>query len=75
MNLSDLQAKEIVSIINGKKLGRIVDVQVDIEKGKINFFVAEQKRFFRKIFGNNLETNFTFENIEKIGEDVILVKL
>lgn len=75
MNLSDLQVKEIVSVVDGKKLGKIVDVSVEIENGKINYFVAEQKKFFKRIFGNNLEVKFTFDNIEKIGEDVILVKL
>lgn len=75
MNLSDLQVKEIVSVVDGKKLGKIVDVSVEIESGKINYFVAEQKKFFKRIFGNNLEVKFTFDNIEKIGEDVILVKL
>lgn len=75
MNLSDLQAKEIISIIDGRKLGKIVDVNVKIEDGKINYFVAENKKFFKRIFGNNSEIQFTFTDIEKIGEDVILIKL
>ena len=75
MNLSDMQAKEIVSVIDGRKLGRIVDVHIDIEDGKIHYFVAEQRHFFKRLFGKENETKFTFANIEKIGEDVILVKL
>ncbi len=75
MNLSDIQAKEIISIIDGRKLGRVVDVHVNIEDGKIHYFVAEQRHFFKKLFGKEVETKFTFDNIEKIGEDVILVKL
>lgn len=75
MNLSDIQAKEIISIVDGRKLGRVVDVHVNIEDGKINYFVAEQKHFFKRLFGKEVETKFTFANIDKIGEDVILVKL
>ena len=75
MNLSDLQAKEVVSIVDGKKLGKIVDVNVEASDGKVNYFVCEQKRFFKLFFSGHLETKFTFANIEKIGEDVILVKL
>ncbi len=75
MNLSDIQAKEIISLIDGRKLGRVVDVNINAEDGKINYFVAEHRRFFKRLFGKDGETKFTFANIEKIGEDVILVKL
>ena len=50
-------------------------MHVNIEDGKINYFVAEQKHFFKRLFGKEVETKFTFANIDKIGEDVILVKL
>ena len=75
MDLSDIQAKEIVSIVDGRKLGRVVDVHIDIKQGQIHYFIAEEKHFFKRIFGRETETKFTFDNIEKIGEDVILVKL
>lgn len=75
MNLSDLQSKEIVSVADGKKLGHIVDVNVEVKEGKINYFVAEQRKFFKRIFGNSTEVKFTIANIEQIGEDVILIKL
>lgn len=75
MNLSDMQVKEIVSVVDGRKLGKIVDVNVDSINGKINFFVCEQRRLFKRLFGSNSEVKFTFEDIDKIGEDVILIKL
>ncbi len=75
MNLSDIQAKEIISIVDGRKLGRVVDVDINIDEGKVNYFVAETKHFFRRILGREVETKFTFANIEKIGKDVILIKL
>ena len=75
MNLSDLQSKEIVSVADGKKLGHIVDVNVEVKEGNINYFVAEQRKFFKRIFGNSTEVKFTIANIEQIGEDVILIKL
>lgn len=75
MNLSDLQIKEIVNVDDGKKLGKIVDVKVDIETGKINYFVVEHRRFFKRLFAPTKELSFTFANITKIGADVILVKI
>lgn len=73
MRVSDLQIKDIVSINDGKKLGRIVDIDMDIN-GKINYFVVEERHFFR-FFRNSNEINVYMNQIKKIGEDVILVEM
>ena len=44
MRLSELQSKDVVNVIDGRKLGRIIDVTVD--SGKILNFVVEPKRLF-----------------------------
>ncbi len=71
MYLSELQNKDIISVKTGMNLGRIVDVEVNNE-GKVLSFIAEQKKFFRKVLKNS-EITFTFSDIAKIGTDVILV--
>ena len=43
MRLSDLQHKEIVNIVDGKRVGIIIDVIVD-EKGSITSLVLEDRR-------------------------------
>ena len=73
MQLSELQVKDIVNTKDGKRLGRIVDAKVD-NKGIIEYFVVEHRKWFR-IFSSNAEINVTFQQIVKIGEDVILVDL
>jgi len=73
MRLSELQAKDIVNIIDGKKIGRIIDVTVT--DGKIYNLVIEPKRVFLNIFKRGDEVSIKWESIEKIGEDVILIKL
>ncbi len=72
MRLADLQRKDIVSLKDGRRLGRIIDVQLD-DEGKIEYFLVEQKRFFFFLGGE--ETTVNFHQIQKIGEDVILVEL
>ena len=69
MRLSDLQLKEIVNILNGKRIGIIVDVVVD-EKGYIKTLVLEERRGRR--FSRE-EYNITWGQIVKIGDDIILV--
>lgn len=70
MRLADLQRKDVVSIKDGRKLGRIVDVEMD-GLGAIQYLVVEPKKFFH--FFSSKEETVMFKQIEKIGEDVILV--
>lgn len=73
MRVSDLQIKDVVSLIDGRKLGRIVDIDLK-EDGNVNYFVIEPKRFFH-FFGSSGEVNVAMNQIKKIGEDVILVEI
>ena len=74
MRLSELQNKDIVSIKDGKRMGRIVDVEID-EKGLIVYLVAEAKKAIRSFIGGSSDSTIMFNQIRKIGEDVILVDL
>ncbi len=71
MNLSDLQRKDIINIDTGKRLGRIIDAQVN-EKGIIEFFVVMDHKFWR-FWKSSGEINVTINQIKKIGTDVILI--
>lgn len=73
MRVSDLQIKDVVSMIDGRRLGRIVDIELE-ENGTIKYFIVEPKRFFR-FFGPTGETSISMGQIKKIGEDVILVEI
>ena len=73
MRVSDLQIKDVVSMIDGRRLGRIVDIELE-ENGTVKYFVVEPKRFFHS-FGTTGETNVSMGQIKKIGEDVILVEI
>lgn len=74
MFLSELQTKDIVSIKDGRKIGRIIDVKID-EQGRILYFVIEQKRGLKNFMSSSNESSIEFTLIDKIGEDVILVNL
>lgn len=72
MRLSDLQSKKIISILSGKNIGNIIDVEVKND-GKIESFIIEQNK---GLFLLNREGNLRvfWDDIEKIGEDVILIR-
>ncbi len=74
MRLSDLQAKIIINVNNGKQLGNLVDAEINNE-GNIIYFVVMSRKFFRRFLNREGEITVTFKQIVKIGEDVILVDL
>lgn len=71
MNLSDLQRKDVINIETGKRLGKIIDAQVN-ENGVIEFFVVMDHKFWR-FWKSSGEVNVTINQIKKIGSDVILI--
>jgi len=70
MNLSDLQTKEIIDITTGRRMGVIIDVIVDLS-GKIKCLVLQEKRI--KKFRASEESEVTWNEIIKIGDDIILI--
>ncbi len=74
MKLSDLQEKDVISIIDGQNLGRIIDADIN-DNGIINYFVVLKKRFFWQIFSSSNDKKIYYDRIKKIGHDVILVEL
>ena len=75
MKLSELQRKDIVSIRNGKKIGKIIDVEFDTKSGYMVHFVIEKAHFFRNVFSSSEELTIKFNQIKKLGEDVILIDI
>ncbi len=72
MNLSEFQNKDVVNLADGKKIGSIIDYKIEPAEGKIISFLIEPLRgVFSFRGGNKIEVKY--ENISKIGEDVILI--
>lgn len=75
MRLSDLQNKDVINIVDGKKIGNIIDVSLENSSGKMDSLIVEKSKFFISLFTNKDEIEIKWEQIEKIGEDVILVRM
>ena len=73
MRLSELQHKDVVNILDGKKIGNIIDVSID-NSGKTVGLIVEKYKFLVSMFSNK-EIEVKWDQIEKIGEDVILVNI
>ncbi|GHU37104.1 hypothetical protein FACS1894105_08580 [Clostridia bacterium] len=72
--INDLKDKEVINIYDGRKIGFVDDVEVDIISGKLCAIVVP---IDGKLFGLFKQKNLVimWECIEKIGDDTILVKI
>lgn len=70
MYLSELQKKEIIDINSGRRIGIIIDVVVSHE-GTIKSLIVEERKIKR--FTANEERTINWQQIVKIGDDIILI--
>lgn len=76
MKISDFQAKDVINIVDGKKLGHISDIELDLRQGRIDSIVVPQIQKMFGLFGTaGSEIVIPWRNIIKIGTDVVLVRL
>lgn len=73
MRISELQDKDVIRLTDGKKIGNIIDLNID-ENGKTMEIVVEASNFLSSLF-NGKVIEIKWGNIEKIGKDVILVNI
>ena len=74
MRLSDLQHKDVINVIDGSKVGNIIDIKID-SSGNMEGLIVEKSKFFVSMFSNKSELEIKWTQNEKIGEDVILVNV
>lgn len=74
MILSELSMKDVVNDEDGIKLGRIVDLDIDIITGKVISAIIDRGFRFSSIFSNKNQITIPWSKIIKIGNDVIIVE-
>ena len=72
VNYSALKKKEVLEVSTGKNLGKISDLVIDCESGKILKIVVPGKK---SSFLSCESLEISFKNVVKIGDDVIIVEL
>lgn len=74
IKISEFQMKDVVNIADGKKLGNIGDIDINVQTGKINAVIISGSGKVLGFFGREEDIVIPWRNILKIGEDVILVR-
>ncbi|MCT8139747.1 YlmC/YmxH family sporulation protein [Anaerobacillus sp. CMMVII] len=76
LKISEIQSKDIVNISDGKVLGHIGDLDINLDEGTVkSIIIGGTGRMLTFLGGKEAEIVIPWENIVKIGSDVILVRL
>lgn len=70
---SELRSREVIDVVNGRRLGMVTDLEIDAETGRIMALVVPGSHRLLGWIGKNDEIVIPWEKIHKIGVDVILV--
>ncbi|TWE08908.1 YlmC/YmxH family sporulation protein [Neobacillus bataviensis] len=74
MKISEFQIKDVVNVSDGKRLGNIGDIEINLTTGKIEAVIISGNGRVLGFFGKDEEIIIPWKNIIKIGQDVILVR-
>jgi YlmC/YmxH family sporulation protein len=71
---SELQAREVVGVDDGRRLGPIRDLEIDLERGAVTALVLPGSGRLWGLFGREEPTIVPWSDVVRVGVDVILVR-
>ena len=75
MRISDLRLLDVVNVKDGRRLGPIKDLDLDLERGVVKGIIVPGPSRSWGFFGSGKTEDFfvAWDRVKKIGVDVILV--
>ena len=74
LNTEDIRDKEVINIYDGKSMGFVCDIEINLKEWRIDGIVLPGDRSFMRIFGKDTEDFvIKWKHVKTIGDDVILV--
>ncbi len=74
-SFGDLRKKEVINVADGKRFGRVNDLVFETRSGKVCGLVVPGDSSFRVFNRGGDDIYVPWENILRIGQDVILVEV
>ncbi len=73
--INELRCREVINLCDGGRLGYVNDVQLDLFSGRITALLLPPAGGLFGVFCRGEEIRVPWECIERIGEDIILVRV
>ena len=71
--LTEMRRKEVISAVDGARIGYVDDILLETKSAKIVAFVIFGRNFFFGIFGKSEDFIIPWEKIRLIGEDAVII--
>lgn len=76
ISTDSLREKEVINIRDGRFIGYIEDIDINLEKGKIEAVIIPQSKGMFSLFSSKEpEKIIKWEHVKTIGDDVVLVDI
>jgi YlmC/YmxH family sporulation protein len=73
IKISELQIKDIVNTLDGKRLGNVEDIEINLSTGKIESITVANSKML-SFLNKEEDIVIPWYKIKMIGEDVVLVE-
>ena len=71
----ELRCKEIVNVLDGRRLGHMIDLVFELGSARVLGFIVPGEKTGWNLFKNNNQLFIPYGCVVRIGEDTILVEL
>lgn len=75
LRVADLRMREIVNVQDGRRLGFVQDLDLDLVEGQVKGLLVMGSAKFMGLLRKDSDVYINWEQVIRIGEDVILVNL
>lgn len=72
---SDLRTLDVINITDGRRLGNVFDLDLNVDTGEIKALVVPGDRGLFSLFRMGPDIEIPWNRIVKVGVDVILVEM
>ncbi len=73
ITISKMQEMDVIDINDGKKIGNVKDIEINLRDGKVTAVILPEEGNFLRFFKKEYDQVIPMSHIIKIGEDIILV--
>ncbi|MDO4553021.1 MAG: YlmC/YmxH family sporulation protein [Bacillota bacterium] len=75
ISTEDIRDKEVINIYDGRSMGYVDDLEVDLERGVVEGLVVFARRRFLSFLGQDEDMVIPWQKVRRVGEDVVLADM